>query len=161
MKLIVSDTTSLVVLEELGMLGLPCQIFEGVLLPQAVLQELQAGSPNVANQLEQAGCFEIVELAPSERLMNLLLVLDRGEAEAIALAVERQLPILLDERKGRSVALGLHLVVTGFCGLLTLAVRKTILPPLRAQSLLDQAIANGFRLSDKLYGQVSSIFSNL
>jgi predicted nucleic acid-binding protein len=161
MKLIVSDTTSLVVLEELGMLGLPCQLFESVLLPQAVLQELQAGSPNVANQLGQAGCFEVVELAPSERLAGLLLVLDRGEAEAITLAVERQLPILLDERKGRSVALGLHLVVTGFCGLLMLAARKKVLPPSRAQSLLDQAISNGFRLSDKLYGQVSATFAVL
>ncbi len=161
MKLIVSDTTSLVVLEELGMLSLPCQIFEGVLLPQAVLQELLAGSPTVADQLEQAGCFEVVGLTPSDRLANLLLVLDPGEAEAITLAVERQLPILLDERKGRSVALGLHLVVTGFCGLLTLAVKKKVLPPSHAKTLLDQAVVNGFRLSDKLYTQVSATFVGL
>ena len=99
MKLIVSDTTSLIVLESLGALDLVCSLFGGVILPSAVVAELEAGSPDIKQKLEKAGCFECVELEASDRLSSLDLILDRGEAEAITLAVERDLPILIDEKK--------------------------------------------------------------
>ena len=85
-------------------------------------------------------------------------MLDAGEAEAITLALERQLPILIDERKGRAIAQQKHLIVTGFAGLLLLAIRKNVLQPVSAQALLDQAIRNGFRMSDKLYQQVLAAY---
>ncbi len=158
MKVIVSDTTSLIVLEGLQALDLLCAVFETILIPQAVLNELCVGSPDIPRKLNEAGCIEIIRLEPSEQLASLHLVLDFGEAEAITLALERQLPILIDERKGRSIALQKHLIVTGFAGLLLLAVRKNVLQPDVAQSMLDQAISNGFRISDKLYRQVSATY---
>lgn len=153
MKVIVSDTTSLIVLEGLQRLSLLCELFEQVLLPSAVVHELQRGSPTIITQLEMSGCIEIISLSPSEQLDHLLLVLDRGEAEAITLALERQLPIIIDERKGRQIARQKQLIVTGFVGLLLLAVKKDVLSSTHALPLLDQAIANGFRLSEKLYQQ--------
>ena len=156
MKLIVSDTTSLIVLESLGALDLVCSLFGGVILPSAVVAELEAGSPDIKQKLEKAGCFECVELVASDRLSSLDLILDRGEAEAITLAVERNLPILIDEKKGRSIARQLNLTITGFAGILILAVKKSVLSSVEAQAMLDQAINNGYRLSDKLYSQVST-----
>lgn len=156
MTLIVSDTTSLIVLEELHSLDLLCALFERVVIPEAVLLELEAGSLTVRNKLQDAACFEVVKLDESEQLASLNVLLDRGEAEAITLALERQLPILIDEKKGRQIARQLKLTVTGFAGVLVLAVRKDTLSAQAAQSLLDQAISNGFRLSDKLQAQVST-----
>lgn len=154
MKIIVSDTTSLIVLEGLQRLSLLCEIFAQVLLPVAVVDELQRGSPTIVTQLKAHGCIEIVRLTPSEQLGHLRMVLDSGEAEAITLALERQLPLLIDERKGRKLAQQKQLIVTGFVGLLTLAVKKSVLSPTDALQLLDQARANGFHLSDQLYQQV-------
>lgn len=154
MKLIVSDTTSLIVLDELKSLDLLCRLFEGVLIPEAVLAELQVGSPKVKTTLEQASCFEIVMLEESEQLVSLQLMLDAGESEAIALAVERKLPILIDEKKGRQIARQLKLTMTGFAGILILAVRKSVLTSPEAIALLDQAMSNGYRFSEKLYKQV-------
>jgi predicted nucleic acid-binding protein len=155
MKVIVSDTTSLIALEGLQSIELLCAVFESILIPQAVLNELSAGSPDIIKTINAVGCIEIIRLEPSEQLTSLQLILDPGEAEAITLALERQLPILIDERKGRAIAMQKNLTVTGFAGLLLLAVRKNVLTPLTAQTLLDQAIVNGFRISDKLYRQVS------
>jgi predicted nucleic acid-binding protein len=157
MQLIVSDTTTLIVLEELSSLALLGSLFEKVLLPKAVFCELKAGSAEIKDKLEQAGCFEVVEVVHSDRLDSLKLVLDKGEAEAITLAVERKLPILIDERKGRVVARQQNLEITGFAGVLIGAVKKGVLTSEEAQVLLDQSINNGFRLSSKLYKQVSLI----
>ena len=158
MKVIVSDTTSLIVLEALHTIKLLCSVFESILIPQAVLNELYAGSPNILQKIHDAGCMEVIRLEPSEQLASLQVILDNGEAEAITLAIERQLPILIDERKGRTIAIQKQLVVTGFAGLLILAVKQSVLTPTEAQQLLDQAISNRFRLSNKLYQQISAYF---
>ncbi len=98
--------------------------------------------------------MEIIQTSSSELLSSLLIVLDKGEAQAITLALEKKLPLLIDERKGRSIAQQKGLVVTGFVGLLTLALKKQIIDTRKAHWMLDQAIKNGFRLSEKLYKQV-------
>ncbi|MFZ1386340.1 MAG: DUF3368 domain-containing protein [Thiolinea sp.] len=159
MKVIVSDTTNLIVLEGLEALDLVCKVFESVLIPQAVFNELAAGSPNIAQKLQASPCIELIQLNASEQLNNLLLILDQGEAEAITLALEKQLPILIDERKGRLIAQQKGLVVTGFLGLLLLAIQRNALTKPEAQQLLDQAINNGFHVSTKLYQQVITILS--
>ena len=124
MKVIVSDTTSLIALDKLESLGLLGAIFDSVLLPLVVLSELEAGSPQIKAKLEVAGCFEFISLDDSEQLSSLRIMLDLGQAEAITLAIARKLPILIDERKGRSIAKQLNLTVTGFAGVLILAVKK-------------------------------------
>lgn len=50
MKVIVGDTTSLIVLEGLQSLNLLCAVFETILIPQAVLHELSVGSPDIIKQ---------------------------------------------------------------------------------------------------------------
>lgn len=157
MKVIVSDTTSLIVLEGLNALALVCKIFESILIPQAVFNELVAGSPSFAQQLQASSCIELIQLQASEQLENLLLILDQGEAEAITLALEQQLPILIDERKGRLIAQQKGLVVTGFLGLLLLMIQRNVLTEQEAKQLLDQAIKNGFHVSKKLYRQISDV----
>lgn len=161
MKVIVSDTTSLIALEGLQAMQLLCAVFTTVFIPQAVFQELTAGSPDLINTIKTVGCIEVIQLEPSEQLTSLQLILDAGEAQAITLAIERQLPLLIDERKGRTIAMQKNLIVTGFAGLLLLAVKKQVLTSAAAQALLDQAIANGFRMADKLYRQISSTLQQL
>lgn len=160
MKVIVSDTTSLIVLESLDQLGLVCGLFDSVLIPQAVFNELVVGSPSISYKLQESTCIEIVQLPASIQLTDLLLILDQGEAEAITLALDKRLPILIDERKGRRIAQQKGLVVTGFLGLLLLATQQNLLSKSQAKALLDQAINNGFRVADKLYQQIIRVLQN-
>lgn len=119
-----------------------------------VLDEIAAGSPDIFKTFETMSCFEVLDVPKTSRLKSLLLVLDDGEANAIELAMIKQLPLIIDERKGRQVAQQLGIKVTGFAGLLIQACRSKIIEREEAISLLDQAVENGLRLSDSLQLQV-------
>jgi predicted nucleic acid-binding protein len=119
-----------------------------------VLDEIALGSPDIFKTFETMSCFETLDVPKTSRLKSLLLVLDDGEANAIELAMIKQFPLIIDERKGRQVAQQLGIKVTGFAGLLIQACRSKIIEREEAISLLDQAMENGLRLSDSLQLQV-------
>lgn len=75
---------------------------------------------------------------------------DEGEAEAVALARERQIPVvLLDERDARRVAQRLSLQVLGTVGILVWARRVGTVVSLRDQ--LDSLQSRGrFHLSESV-----------
>ncbi|MEO1149125.1 MAG: hypothetical protein AAFY26_26590 [Cyanobacteria bacterium J06638_22] len=81
-----------------------------MVIPNAVAEELINYQGTDAGQirLEQESWIR-VEMLRSEAQMRLLLpTLDRGEAEVIALALEKQAPLLLmDELTGRKVEAGI------------------------------------------------------
>ena len=123
MKLIVSDTTTLIVLERLNALSMLCSLFDKILIPQAVMDELLSGNLEISELMQQAGCYELVSVTASERLLELYQWLDKGEAEAIELALTNQLPIIIDERKGRKIAKQKNLSIIGLAGLIILAAK--------------------------------------
>ncbi len=156
-SVIVSDTTSLIVLEKLASLGLLCKLFEQILIPAVVLAELQAGSPDITALLERLPCFTVVDVPASKRLTALLLLLDAGEANAIELATSLNLPLIIDERKGREIAKQFGIRITGFAGLLIQANRSKLVDTHTALAMLDQAVANGLRLAPSLQQQVRDV----
>ncbi|HPY40897.1 MAG TPA: hypothetical protein PLM98_10275, partial [Thiolinea sp.] len=131
-----------------------------VLVPQVVFAELCAGSAQADALLQDCPCLQVVEVPDSQRLNSLLLMLDQGEANAIELAATSQLPLIIDERKGRMVAQQLGIRITGFAGLLIQAARSQIIDSRQAITLLDQAIANGLHLSAILRQQVIAQLSH-
>jgi predicted nucleic acid-binding protein len=73
---------------------------------------------------------------------------DDGEAEAIALATERQWRIVLDDRKARDLAHHMGLKVIGTVGVLVRAKRLGLIAWIKP--LLDDLSRNGFHLSENL-----------
>ena len=136
--IIVSDTTSLIVLEKLDSLHLLCELFEQVLVPTVVMDEIAVGSPGIYEKFQQFDCIEIAEVEQTSRLSSLLSILDEGEANAIELAICLKLPLIIDERKGRQVAKQLDVKVTGFAGLLIQVTRNEILTSKQTLKLFDQ-----------------------
>jgi len=159
--IIVSDTTSLIALEQLEALHLLCKLFSKVLVPTGVMEELAFGSPDIYEKFKQFDCLKITEVEQTSRLASLLSILDEGEAYSIELAICLKLPLIIDERKGRQVANQLGVKVTGFAGLLIQATRNKILTIEDSLELLDQAIENGLRLSESLTFQVKTQISNV
>lgn len=90
----------------------------------------------------------------SSRVALLSLHLDPGEAEAIALALERRADlILLDERRATRAARQLGLKTLGLLGVLLLAKRKGIID--RVRPLLDRLdTTTGFWIAPDLRLQV-------
>ena len=83
--------------------------------------------------------------------MRLRTLLDPGEAEALALARQRHLPLIVDEKTGRRVARMMGIPVLGVVGVLLLTVQREILDPESAKQILVNAKERGFRLSDTLF----------
>jgi predicted nucleic acid-binding protein len=83
---------------------------------------------------------------------ELLRTLDRGEAEALQLALETRADfVLMDERLGRRAGLSLGLTLIGALGLLRESYRQQlVLDPLQ---VLDQMKRIGFRISPALARQ--------
>jgi len=82
---------------------------------------------------------------------SLLVILDPGESEAIALAAREGMPLLIDEKKGRNIARSLGITVIGLVGILLALRRRSVLDKEQTHALIDEAMQSGFCLSDTLY----------
>lgn len=154
--IIVSDTSPLMNLAVVGHLELLHQLYDTVLIPEAVWNELTSLSsqyPEVAT-VQTLTWLERQPLTSRAVADALQAELDIGEAEAIALAVEKQADLLLiDERRGRQVAARMGLTYIGLLGVLLEAKRKGFLPEVK--TVLDDLIAKaGFWVSRELYIRV-------
>jgi hypothetical protein len=123
---IVSNTSPLIALSAIGDFDLLPQIFASVLIPEAVEHEIRAGTQpwHVEVAVEQAihaQWMTVVAAPANATLCALQERLGAGEAEAIALADERKLPVLIDDRLGSKAAAELNLVKTGTLGVLVKA----------------------------------------
>jgi predicted nucleic acid-binding protein len=125
----VSNTSPISNLAIIGQLDLLREQFGKVWIPQAVFAESDSIAHVRARQLILQAIengWLLVHEAADIHVVNLLLSdLHRGEAEAIALALEMKADLLLiDERDGRRVARESGLTVRGILGVL-LRAKKT------------------------------------
>ena len=156
--LVVSDTSPVLNLAVIGRLDLLHQQFGKVWLPQAVTDELRIeqdlpGSAAV-RQAWQAGWLASEPVKDRVRVAILQRDLDPGEAEAIALALQKRADwLLLDERDARRVAKSLGLKVTGVLGILLRARLAGQLPSLREAMDQLRDLAD-FRISADLYTEM-------
>lgn len=152
----VSNTSPISNLAKVGQLNLIQQLYETILIPTAVYEELldeRAGNTVIA-AVQSAMWLEVQTVQNQELVSELQNRVNVGEAEAIALAVEINASrLLIDERLGRQVATEKGLKITGVLGILVAAKHRgliTIVKPI-VDDLINQA---GFRISSQLYTDV-------
>ena len=154
--IVVADAVPLIHLAAIGQLRLIRPLAAEVLIPEAVFREVVvvgAGLPG-AEAVGTASWISVVAPARGEVTHALLASgLHRGEAEAIALAVERRADwLLIDERQGRLAAEGMGLPVVGSIGVLVAAkVRGDVAA---VAPLLAALRASGLWLAEALVARV-------
>lgn len=131
-EIIVADSSPLVGLARIGQLGLLPKLARRVVVPAYVWDEVTGSrtAPGAEEVLAQ-NWFEILS-ADTAQAARFMEIVDRGEAEAIALA--EGLPdalLLIDERKGRRVAESLGLRKVGTLGLLVMAKEEGLIDRIR------------------------------
>ena len=142
--LVVSDTSPVTALLQIGRAELLRDLFGTVCIPRAVHEELALFHAMVP------GFIEIRDVLDRSRVRALEKSLDLGEAEAIVLAVESSADhLLMDERRGRSIATAAGVPVIGLVGVLLLAKQRSLIPSLR-DCLTDLQAKAGFYLSEEL-----------
>jgi hypothetical protein len=140
----------------IGRLGLIEKLYGSVNIPNAVAGELAAALPErfSAQEIKKLTWLKVLPVKNRQLTESLLLDLDAGEAEAIALSTEMKAGLLLlDERRGRSIAQRFGLKFIGLMGILIEAKRKGHIAAVKP--VLDDLIAKaGFWVDNRLYVQV-------
>ena len=152
---VVSNTGPLVALANAGILGILDRLWEQVLIPAEVRDEL-ASARRLPGELQALlGQIKRLEIGiVSKRSPLLVDVLDRGESAVIELAQERQIhSVLIDERKGRKVAASLFgLNVIGTAGLLLRAKQQGLIPNVRDP--IGRMRASGYHIHDRIVSEL-------
>jgi uncharacterized protein len=157
--IVVSDTSALSNLALVNHLWLLEAIYQTVIIPDVVANELAAASNPIISTILQLGWIQTQPLT-NPRLANQLQQdrgLDAGEANAIALALELQADdLLIDERLGRQEATRLGLSIIGILGILLVAKQRSLIPQVQPvmDALINQA---GFRVSPQLYQRILAL----
>lgn len=139
-KIIISDTSCLIALSNIGQLTLLNRLFQHVYITREVLNEFENLVPV---------WIIIKEVKDLEKQFAFEKRLDRGEASALALALETDNSLLIiDEIKGRKFAQSLNIDIIGTIGILLLAHKKGLLDNL--SDIIRLLVENGFRVSQSI-----------
>lgn len=154
--LVISNTSPLMNLSVAGQVHLLEKLYGKIVIPQSVRDELSHIAARGAEMpsLQNAAWLEIVPVKDKERVELLMIELDAGEAEVIALAMELKADlVLLDERRARKVAARVGLKVMGLLGVLMDAKRKIMIDAVKPilDAMMDEA---GFWVGSELYERV-------
>ncbi len=146
MKLIISDSTTIITLLNIDRLDILTNIFSSVYIPQKVYEEIV-----IDEQITLDRDFFITKKIEDKKLYRLLLKsLDAGESEAIVLAKEMKLSLIIDEKKGRKIAYNLGINIFGFVGLLILNYKNGLLNRDDTIDVFYRAKKQGFRVGIRL-----------
>ena len=153
--IVVSDASPLIGLASIGRLDLLRDVFERVLVPEAVYQEAvhDIGRPGAEAVLDAAW---IIRHEVTNRVLveALALDVDVGESEAIALALEVNADlIVVDDKGGRSVAEAVGLRTIGVLGVIVLAKQRGLIE--HGRPIIDALLTRtAFRVSASLVERV-------
>ncbi len=152
---VVSNTSPIWNLASIERLHLLRDQFRDVIIPEDVLAELRVGHdyPEMTRIQEamNAGWIKVETVGNLSARQSLTLNLDRGEAAAIALAIEKDITgILMDEADGRAVAKAMGLKPIGALGVLLRAKREGRLPSLSDEMFRLRHEA-GFFIAESLF----------
>jgi hypothetical protein len=145
MREAVSNTSPLQYLHQADVLDLLPRLYDRVLVPTAVIAELEEGrARGVA--LPDVGSLSWVSVVdpPAPEILPLAPDLGPGERSALAVAAARRLLVILDDALARRHAGLLGLRCTGTLGILIQAKRRGHLPAVRP--ILDRLEGLRFRL---------------
>lgn len=147
--IVVSDTSSISNLIQIGEIELLRATFSTVVVPDAVYAEIcRIESNRIA--LTSLEWIERKSVSNTTLKDRFLLRLDAGEAEAIVLAMELSADyLLIDESLGREIAKELGLTITGILGVLLRAKSEGHISEIKPfiDRLVNEA---GFRLNKNL-----------
>jgi len=126
---VVSDTSPILVLAHLGLIDLLRTFYGQVLVPPAV--DLELKNPPSRCTAVDVVVFPFIQVqSPRDQnvVQQFLRTLQRGESEALALALEVRANILLDEARGRRIAKQVGVRPTGVLAILVEAKLRSLLP---------------------------------
>ena len=155
---VICNASPVIGLIGIGKLNLLWELFDEVVIPKAVLQELYAGNRKPeSSQIKEAienSRIKVIEIRGSDTAYLLHGKLHRGELETI-IGAKEDTDIrfaIIDEKAARKFAAAMFVDTLGIIGILSYAKSRGKIEAVRPY--MDQLIQNNYRISDVLYSQV-------
>lgn len=156
MKLIVADAGPLIVLGRSGLLPATRTIVGEIIVPETVFGECTAFADKPgAIALQDARRHGIITIHPDPQHVTGLGIhanIDAGESAAIALALQLQGSVLMDDQRGRAAARMNHIDCIGSAGILLTGKQRGLFADVGA--ILLQWKSFGYFLSSALTEEV-------
>jgi predicted nucleic acid-binding protein len=148
--IVICDTSPIIALSVMNKLDLLERLFKEVIIPASVFSELNVTNKPEAQQIIAWAHGKVVSTTNMHLMRSFNLLLGTGESEAMALYFEKEADFLLiDEKKGRKIAIYNKINIVGSLGILLLAKQKGLI--LEIRPLLNQLQQSYIRISDELY----------
>lgn len=150
--IVVSDTTPISELAKISRLTLLRDVYQRVIIPQEVYDEVMAGPGAITAAIQAATWIDVVTVRDSHEVLAVHAATRLGLGECAALVLAEELGaqrLLMDDRAGRSEARARGLSVTGTIGTLLVAKQRGIIPSVK--DVLDDLKAQGTRIGEQLY----------
>jgi predicted nucleic acid-binding protein len=139
-KVIISDTSCLILLDKIGELKLLNKLFGQIIVTQEIAREFKNELPD---------WFTVEEPTNKNYQKILEASLDKGEASAIAFAIEQtDCLLIIDDYKGRKYAEQLGIKITGTLGVIIDAKLSGHIESVKP--MLDKIKNTDFRLTAEL-----------
>lgn len=157
--IVLSDTTPIISLLKIDRLYLLEKLFDEVLIPSAVYQELTSNSrfQAEAKTIRECAFIKTVSVENEELVRSLMIQsgLDQGESEAIICSGEVDADLLLmDEVKGRQVATQKGIRIMGTIGIMIAAYDMRFLSKEDIMHCVTALRETGRHINEKLYVQL-------
>lgn len=138
---VVGDSGPLIALAIIGQLELLPRLYQRVIVPQTVWDEITVQGAGLPGALEVSRVTWLdIQRVESQRLQSLAILVDRGEAEAIALAMDNPgSTVLLDDAQARRVAERFGVDRIGTLGVLRRAKKAGLLAAIKPYVVQLQA----------------------
>lgn len=143
MKVIIADTSCLIIYHKIGQLEILRNAFPDLIVTKEVAEEFG----------ELPDWVAIKEVTDKGQYLKLTADIGMGEASSIALALEFDDSLLIiDEKKGRKVAVDLKIEIIGSLGVLIKAKEKGVIKSVKEiLALIDKT---NFRISQSIREKV-------
>lgn len=150
--MIVSDATILITLINIDEFAILELFVEKIIIPNEVYKEVSQ-KPSAKKYLDaqiDKGFISLENYEDMALFKEINYLLDAGESASITLAIEKKLPLIIDEKKGRRFAQRQGVEIIGLVGILRFLYVEKRLDREEILGIIQKLNDSDFRISDKL-----------
>lgn len=150
MRRVIVNSTPLIILCNIGQLSILKELYEEIVIPEAVYKEVTAKIDSACRQIISADWIHIERIKDNSEKKMYKAKLHDGEVEVMILAQEDKKAelVIIDDNAAKKTAKYLGLTVTGTIGIILKAKERGIITEIH--SVLEDMKRKGFYISSHL-----------
>ena len=150
--MIVADASVLIALININAFEILKSFIDNIVITREVYNEVaqREYAKRLIDREIEASYISIKAYKNIRRFEEMCFVLDAGESSSILLAMEENLPLIIDEKKGRKFAKQKGVKVIGLVGILRFLYLEESLDRKKIQEIVERLRDSDFRISQTL-----------